>query len=336
MSQAASSSTGWPDFVATKKARYDRNLKAKVVSLFDVPQDFQEVLSHLVPPAASVEAITKQIQQVGYANNEVEQRATGAEEGTATRTERRGKFYCSKCNVYFQTAAEFREHGRSPWHVANVKLAVMGKPPLSEEDFLAIQQQRQETAGGGGDGNDPVSSDDDEEESEPDMTESEAEDDEEEEEDESSNPNAVGADGSRRAVVHGLVYRCWDVPDKSYTFALPACVNDEIGYLPAYFDSCHQDLVGVILLRSGRFAGAVYAGSKLVYSKTKKRYTVRAKAGGAQSAHDMSAGKARSAGAMLRRYGEKAMSDDLQAIFSEGKKENEKHKFDNHRIVSKV
>lgn len=42
-----------------------------------------------------------------------------------------------------------------------------------------------------------------------------------------------------------------------------------------------------------------------------RRYTVRAKAGGGQSSHDNKSGKAKSAGAMLRRYGEQALKEDI-------------------------
>ena len=42
-----------------------------------------------------------------------------------------------------------------------------------------------------------------------------------------------------------------------------------------------------------------------------RRYTVRAKAGGGQSSHDNKSGKARSAGATLRRHGEQALREDV-------------------------
>ena len=46
----------------------------------------------------------------------------------------------------------------------------------------------------------------------------------------------------------------------------------------------------------------------------KCRYTVRAKAGGGQSSYDNQGKKARSAGAMLRRYGEQALREDIRAL----------------------
>ncbi len=47
-----------------------------------------------------------------------------------------------------------------------------------------------------------------------------------------------------------------------------------------------------------------------------RRYTVRAKAGGGQSSHDNKSGKAKSAGAMLRRYGEQALKEDIAACLA--------------------
>lgn len=44
------------------------------------------------------------------------------------------------------------------------------------------------------------------------------------------------------------------------------------------------------------------------------RYTVRAKAGGGQSSYDNQGKKARSAGAMLRRYGEQALREDIRNL----------------------
>ncbi|GMF34689.1 unnamed protein product [Phytophthora fragariaefolia] len=69
----------------------------------------------------------------------------------------------------------------------------------------------------------------------------------------------------------------------------------------------------VFLLRSGRFAGAVFEKDKALCHKTFQRYTTRRKQGGAQSASDAS-GKAKSAGATLRRYNEAALKQDVAAL----------------------
>jgi hypothetical protein len=70
----------------------------------------------------------------------------------------------------------------------------------------------------------------------------------------------------------------------------------------------------VLVLQSGMFAGAVFEGRKCVLHKVLRRYTVRAKAGGGQSSFDSNGRKAKSAGATLRRYGEQALKEDIQAL----------------------
>jgi hypothetical protein len=63
-------------------------------------------------------------------------------------------------------------------------------------------------------------------------------------------------------------------------------------------------MICVMILRSGRFAAAIFEGTIPLMHKVLRRYTIRAKAGGSQSSHDSQGKKAKSAGAMLRRYGE--------------------------------
>ena len=71
--------------------------------------------------------------------------------------------------------------------------------------------------------------------------------------------------------------------------------------------------VSVLLLRSGRFAGAVWdsKGNVLVHTCF-KRYTVRRKNGGAQSKHDTSRGSlAHSVGAQIRRSQERKLDEEV-------------------------
>ena len=75
----------------------------------------------------------------------------------------------------------------------------------------------------------------------------------------------------------------------------------------------------VFLLRSGRFAGAIFDKEKAICHKTFQRYTVRRKQGGSQSANDASGGKAKSAGATLRRYNEAALKQDIAELLTQWK-----------------
>lgn len=72
----------------------------------------------------------------------------------------------------------------------------------------------------------------------------------------------------------------------------------------------------VFALRSGHFAGAVFRGQEALVHKAIHRYTVRAKAGGAQSAAD-SGKKIKSAGSTLRRYGEQRLSEEIRELLTD-------------------
>ena len=70
----------------------------------------------------------------------------------------------------------------------------------------------------------------------------------------------------------------------------------------------------VLILRSGKFAGAVFDGETVLEHKIFRRYTRRAKSGGAQSSYDKKGGKAQSAGAMMRRAGEEGLKADVSKL----------------------
>jgi hypothetical protein len=67
----------------------------------------------------------------------------------------------------------------------------------------------------------------------------------------------------------------------------------------------------ILILRSGKFAGAVFDGETVLAHKVFRRYTIRAKSGGSQSSYDNAHGKAASAGAMMRRQGEVMLKEDV-------------------------
>eukprot|EP00752_Nemacystus_decipiens_P004173 g3816.t1 len=76
-------------------------------------------------------------------------------------------------------------------------------------------------------------------------------------------------------------------------------------------------LWAVVILRSGKFAAAVFEGQSVLCHKVFRRYTIRAKRGGSQSSYDSGGRKAQSAGAALRRYGEQALREDARALLKE-------------------
>eukprot|EP00746_Dinoflagellata_sp_MGD_P004770 gnl/MRDRNA2_/MRDRNA2_109231_c0_seq1.p1 gnl/MRDRNA2_/MRDRNA2_109231_c0~~gnl/MRDRNA2_/MRDRNA2_109231_c0_seq1.p1 ORF type:complete len:548 (+),score=161.02 gnl/MRDRNA2_/MRDRNA2_109231_c0_seq1:88-1731(+) len=80
--------------------------------------------------------------------------------------------------------------------------------------------------------------------------------------------------------------------------------------------SDRQPCWAVLTLRSGRFAGAVFAGSKPLCHKVLVRYTVRKGQGGSQSAAD--SGKTiKSVGSSLRRHGEVRLAEEIQELMTD-------------------
>jgi len=68
----------------------------------------------------------------------------------------------------------------------------------------------------------------------------------------------------------------------------------------------------VLMLSAGRFAGCIFGEDGLPKQhKTFKRYTVRAKQGGGQSAHDEKGRQAKSAGSNIRRYNESRLEEEI-------------------------
>lgn len=92
----------------------------------------------------------------------------------------------------------------------------------------------------------------------------------------------------------------------------------------------------LFMLGGGHFAGAIVShvpkntkgnpnssreqAVNIITSKTFHRYTTRRKQGGSQSANDLGKGKANSAGAMIRRYNEQALTSDIRDLMSTWKK----------------
>ncbi|CAO3638933.1 unnamed protein product [Cunninghamella blakesleeana] len=90
----------------------------------------------------------------------------------------------------------------------------------------------------------------------------------------------------------------------------------------------------VLMMGGGHFAGAVIDVNKsqgileqqvnkqahILTHKTFHRYTTRRKQGGSQSANDSGKGKAKSAGAQIRRYNELALQQDIRELLDQWKK----------------
>lgn len=80
---------------------------------------------------------------------------------------------------------------------------------------------------------------------------------------------------------------------------------------------CDNPITIIFVLKSGRFVAIVMDETRVIMHKTHRRYTVRAKAGGSQSSYDSKSGRAKSAGAMLRRHGEQSLKEDIATLLED-------------------
>lgn len=124
----------------------------------------------------------------------------------------------------------------------------------------------------------------------------------------SSAPESLEAEPiSSRLMFNSIPYN----PIGDSGVAFPMAVSDINALL-------HAKYVAVLILRSGRFAGAVWDinGHVIVHS-CMKRYTVRRKNGGSQRKCDNAKGSpANSIGAQIRRYQEQKLSEEINDLIS--------------------
>ena len=126
----------------------------------------------------------------------------------------------------------------------------------------------------------------------------------------SSSESSLSAHGEINASPPALILK--GIPFKiliENCLAMPSAVDSPQTLLNATF-------FAVLLLRAGRFAGAVWDSSGSVIAHTCfKRYTVRRKNGGSQSKNDQSKGRlANSAGAQIRRAEEQKLSEEVNEL----------------------
>lgn len=256
------------------------------------------------------------------------------------------QYTCLTCRLTFAEHVQQQEHFKSDWHIVNIKRKMKGEQPLSEEDFGRTRNATS-TAG-----NDESDHDDAQEPADGTVSSDESNDSENEEPATSMDIDDHSNDGDdtlraeyvdergsiRKEYSHTsgpqFVVKLTSMAPYRYRFSTAILRADspltkrDWSYTPHLWSYFHQSLgyirskpfMAVLVLRSGRFAGAIFnnqnARNPLLMHKVIRRYTVRAKAGGGQSSHDNKHGKAKSMGAQLRRYGEQMLQEDIERLLT--------------------
>ncbi|CAF1221445.1 unnamed protein product [Adineta steineri] len=200
---------------------------------------------------------------------------------------------CATCQTQFADRSEQTLHFKSDWHRFNLKRKLRNQLPLSSEKFEDMEKDISSISGSD-------SSDDD-----------------------LSDNEGSSIDGSYNACArnnpkiiltlndgrHLSFYRCLlhgkrNIPQESQELILtaqrlPLCIH-----------------WGLVMAAGGHFAIALFERDKIIQHKTFHKYIIRAKQGSAQSAHDQkSGGKAKSAGANLRRQNMLHLKQKIQELF---------------------
>ncbi|KAL1406377.1 hypothetical protein Q8F55_008076 [Vanrija albida] len=255
-------------------------------------------------------------------------------------------FGCQACpGASFETPEDQREHFKSDWHRYNVKAKLQGKAVTAEvwdemaEGVSSISGSASSSSSG----------------SSQSLTTrllSKAKVTDKEEDGVDSDEEAELADRRRRAQLRTAVI--WFTPTNApASLGIPA--DTQLGVVRALlpsFDTAGDYLtelkrlqlsppvegqeerrITLLMVAGGHFAGMVVglrprgprdkqdvkgAGDLRIYKhKTFHRYTTRKKQGGSQGLNDNAKSKAVSAGAMLRRYGEQALQEEIRALLTE-------------------
>ncbi|EJU03628.1 hypothetical protein DACRYDRAFT_99219 [Dacryopinax primogenitus] len=244
-------------------------------------------------------------------------------------------FACNVCGTGFEDVQEQREHYKSDWHRYNVKLRIASKPTVSEDEFNVIVEELNDSISGS------ASSDDSDASSSASLTQIMKR--------QSLSRPASDAEDHRPTPNTPLIwFQSSTVPVTQ--FGIYNAVFEPGLTQPQYVEAVKEMQDGgeegrlwtLFATAGGHFAGMVVRvkrpnaveqeetgkGKKkkqkpkpeemeVIHHKTFHRYTTRRKQGGSQSLNDEAKGKAKSAGAMLRRYGEQALREDIRALLTE-------------------
>lgn len=252
-----------------------------------------------------IDALTSEISILG-----VDDSSSSARGSTSTT--------CLACGISsFSSVGEQREHFKTDWHRYNVKLRVLNRSNISEDEFNAMVEQDDDV--GSISGSDMSSGEEDD-----------------------SVPEGHGAlspycifnvlDQVHTDGIHVGVWKCLLVPDGTKRVPsedMATMFEKILSFKPK------KQQWAVLMLQGGHFAGCIYtiqegrcshdktvheaADSCITEMKHKSfhRYVVRAKAGGKQSDKDATGKFAKSAGSRLRRYNEAILQKEIVQTLEE-------------------
>ncbi|KDQ26956.1 hypothetical protein PLEOSDRAFT_1057439 [Pleurotus ostreatus PC15] len=239
---------------------------------------------------------------------------------------------CNIClGVTFTDVDVQREHFRSDWHRYNVKLRINGAQPVAETDFAKLVDSLEDSISGSESSADSSGSDSDAV---------------------NALANKAKRNGrslsstERKAAPQTAITWFHSPPDTQIGVyrAMFSQQSDPTAYLLELKEMQipYEDgrTWALFMVAGGHFAGAIVRVSRaaddedeadnkrkkhkkpkpdteVLRHKTFHRYTTRRKQGGSQSANDNAKGPAKSAGALLRRYGEQALRDDIRNLLQD-------------------
>jgi hypothetical protein len=262
---------------------------------------------------------------------------------TANEANKKG-LTCLLCSLTFQSYTDQVVHFKSDFHNYNLKRKVKNEPSVTEDEFL-IEKGKE---------NDEENANDDDENS----TSSSSSEDSDKDDEMIDYKRYEYQDDYGKIVkvfhpVNGPMFNIelkhlapWQFLMSIAAFTKDSNFQNRDWNLPtaavqhgrsSIWHSLYKNLsqlqanplMAVFILRSGRFAGAIFNNQRvtasadtptvknpsLIAHRVFRRYTVRAKGGGGQASYDSQQGKANSMGAQLRRYGEKALQEDIEELF---------------------
>ncbi|GLB41712.1 putative ankyrin repeat and zinc finger [Lyophyllum shimeji] len=260
-------------------------------------------------------------------------RAPSPEPAIATSSS--GLRTCNIClGATFLSLGDQRAHFRSDWHRYNVKTRLAGRNPVTEVAFANLVDTLDDSLSGS------ESSSDDEGSSESDAVETLV-----------NKTKGLGRSPSPEAETRAAPRTAltWFHSPPSTQIgvykALFSDPKDTFSHLSELKDMQRSPDEGrtwaMFMVAGGHFAGAIVrvsqpgedeeestiakkkkpprpkADTEVLRHKTFHRYTTRRKQGGSQAANDNAKGPAKSAGALLRRYGEQSLRDDIRNLLLE-------------------